>query len=167
VKRNLKLDPLHTDKHGGLGCIGDYAIGTTALISSGSLFIPMALQLAYQINSAKSNIYILVAFFIAILLFSFFYPIYITQAGAKRQRITTLESLRNRYNEVLDKQKNVRIGKDIKLAYLLDAMRIRTEYSDLASINLYPFDVSILNKLVSSLLFPVAITFIQQFFGWK
>jgi hypothetical protein len=46
VKRNLKLDPLHTDKHGGLGCIGDYAIGTTALISSGSLFIPMALQLA-------------------------------------------------------------------------------------------------------------------------
>lgn len=56
VKGNLNLDPLHTDKHGGLGCIGDYAIGTTALISSGSLFLPMAFQLAFQINSAKSNI---------------------------------------------------------------------------------------------------------------
>lgn len=167
TKKKLILDSLHVDRRGGLGCIGNYAINTTILISSGSLFLPMAFQLASQLNSAKSNIYILVLFFIIILLFSFFYPILITQSGAKKQRSKQLEKLRGHYNEILKSQKLPHTDTDQRLVLHLDASRVRTEYLDLLSINLLPFDVSIINKLASSILFPIIITFVQQMIGWK
>lgn len=167
TKKELRLDSFHSDRRGGLGCIGNYAINTTLLISSGSLFLPMAFQLASQLSYAKFNIYILVVFFIMILLFSFFYPILITQSGAIKQRAKLLERLRHQYNKALDGQKIPKTGINQKLIFHLNAARIRTEYLDLININLYPFDISIINKLVSSILFPIIITFLQQFIGWK
>lgn len=166
ARKNLKLDSLHTDRRGGLGCIGNYAIGTTILISSGSLFLPMAFQLASHLGSAKTSVYILVSFFIGILLLSFFYPVFITQAGASVRRKKLLEDLRKRYNRILREQESSGKGGRSKLECYLDAVRVRTEYADLASINLYPFDISIINKLVSSIFFPVLITFVQQLIGF-
>lgn len=162
VHRNIKLDPLHTDKRGGLGCIGSYAIGTTLLISSGSLFLPMALQ----ISSSKTNVNFLSAFFIAIILLSFIYPAFITQAETRKYRNKLLEDLRKKYNGTVHEMASPRKVGRTKLECYLDAIQIRSEYNDLSSLNLYPFDISIINKLISSILFPILITFIQQIVGW-
>ncbi len=162
VSRNLRLDPLHTDKRGGLSCIGNYAIGTTILISSGSLFLPMAYQFALHLNSLKADVYFLVSFFIAIILLSFVYPIFITYSRVKDRRTKLLEKLRIKYNKALRDSNTIKKGARTKLESYLGLIQIRTEYNDLSGLNLYPFDVSILNKLVSSVLFPMLITFIQQ-----
>ena len=163
VRGNLRLDPLHVDKRGGLGCIGNYAIGTTILISSGSLFLPMAYQFSLQLNSAKTDVYFLVSFFIAIILLSFVYPIFITYSSVKEYRSKLLEKLRVKYNKTIrEQQLPRRKGARTKLECYLDAVQIRAEYNDLSNLNLYPFDISIINKLISSVLFPMLITFIQQ-----
>jgi hypothetical protein len=162
ARRNLTLDPLHVDKRGGIGCIGNYAIGTTILISSGSLFLPMAYQFALHLDSARADIYFLVSFFIAIILLSFLYPTIITYVRVKEHRKKLLEKLRIKYNKAIRAQELPRKNTRTKLEYYFDSTRIRTEYSDLSSLTLYPFDISIINKLISSVLFPVLITFIQQ-----
>jgi hypothetical protein len=162
VRRNLRLDPLNIDKRGGLSCIGNYAIGTTILISSGSLFLPMAYQFSLQLNSAKVDVYLLVSFFIAIILLSFIYPIFITYARVKEHRNKLLEKLRVKYNKAIREQELSRKSTRTRLESYFDSVRIRTEYNDLSNLNLYPFDISVINKLISSVLFPMLITFIQQ-----
>ena len=44
VKGQIKIEPLHVDRLGGLSAVGYYAIGTTLLFSSGSLFLALGVE---------------------------------------------------------------------------------------------------------------------------
>jgi len=91
------------------------------------------------------------------------YPIFITYSSVKEYRSKLLEKLRVKYNKTIrEQQLPRRKGARTKLECYLDAVQIRAEYNDLSNLNLYPFDISIINKLISSVLFPMLITFIQQ-----
>jgi|GEM_PF-3457147 len=123
----------------------------------------MAYQFALHLNSLKADVYFLVTFFIAIILLSFAYPMFITYARVKEHRNKLLEKLRAKYNKTIRMQESSRKkSARIMLEYYLDSLRIRAEYNDLSNLNLYPFDVTVINKLISSILFPMLITFIQQ-----
>lgn len=164
-KESLSIDPLHPDKLGGLSCVGYYAIGTTILASSGSFFLPAGFQLVSGTKILIPYVYFAVFLFSAFILLSFLYPTVIVHQKAKSIRDDILDKLRKKHIELrhtLDSnnQNHMRT----MLSYL-ELYRLRNEYLDYKTVKLYPFEVEIFIKLISSVILPVIFLLIQIYWG--
>lgn len=123
----LIIDPLHSDKLGGLSCIGSFVIGTTLLFASGTLILPLMIQVANETISSKFYGYALIGIYIFFILASFLYPILKINRQVKQNQISELEDMRRRYNGISD---NITVYKarDInKLNLYLELDKIRSE----------------------------------------
>lgn len=85
-KGRILIEPLHVDKLGGLSPVGYYAIGTTLLFSSGSLFLPFIAE-AVIVSRGQLNDLILFGMFIysLFILLSFLYPTTVIHQTAKKE----------------------------------------------------------------------------------
>jgi hypothetical protein len=161
-KESLRLDPLHPDKMGGLSTIGSYAIGTTLLFSSGSLYLPLGFQLASGSELATSFITLAALLFSAFILLSFLGPTLIIHQRAKSVRNAVLGELREQYTEqshTLDiNDENYTAA---TICYLKLSRR-RSEYLDYQNVKLYPFDIGVFVKLITSVVLPLIFLLIKQ-----
>lgn len=161
-EKSLRIDPLHPDKMGGLSTVGSYAIGTTLLFSSGSLYLPLGFQLASGSELATSFIYLAALLFSAFILLSFLGPTLIVHRRAKSIRNTALGELREKYTE---QSHTLDINDENSMAAnicYLKLSRIRSEYLDYQNVKLYPFEVGILVKLITSVVLPLLFLLIKQ-----
>jgi len=161
-EKSLRLDPLHPDKMGGLSTVGSYAIGTTLLFSSGSLYLPLGFQLASGSELATSFVYLAALLFSAFILLSFLGPTLIVHQRAKSIRNAVMSKLREKYTEqsqALDV--NDENSTAASISYL-QLNRIRSEYLDYQNIKLYPFEMGILVKLITSVVLPIIFLLIKQ-----
>lgn len=161
-KESLRIDPLHPDKMGGLGAIGSYAIGTTLLFSAGSLYLPLGFQLAAGSELVTSFIYLAVLIFALFILLSFLVPTIIVHEKAKSIRNAILYELRNKYNEhiyMIDNNDENNIATNVSRLKLI---QIRNEYLDYQNVKLYPFEVGVFVKLITSVLLPLIFLLIKQ-----
>lgn len=120
----LHIDPLHPDKLGGLSCIGYYAIGTTVLFSSGSLFFPLAFELIFMTSAITSHVYAAMSIFSIFVLLSFLYRTIITNHKARSMRDEVLDKLRKRYRELQRFLQNSS-GHMNKMAYYAEINEVR------------------------------------------
>ena len=162
-KEQIKVEPLHIDKLGGLGTVGYYAVGTTLLFSSGSLFLPFGAE-ATILSKGQANILILAGFSIYSLfvLLSFLYPTAIINSKAKKERDQILEGLRKRIKETRQTIEKNCTGID-RMVCFSELEALRNEYADYREVRLYPFEINIIVKLISSILLPIGLAVIQLY----
>ena len=164
-RQSLRIDPLHPDKLGGLSCVGYYAIGTTVLFSSGSLFLPLVFQLTTETNVASIYIYLATSVFSFFILLSFLYPTVRIHGKAKAARDSILDRLRKRHarlNSELDISNTDALE---ALTSHLEIIRLRSEYQDYRNVKLYPFEFETFLKLASSVILPVVFLLVQRYWS--
>jgi hypothetical protein len=160
---DLVVDPLHYDGLGGLSTIGYFSIRATLMNSIGSFTLPLAFAIA-TVGSYETIVYVAVAGYIGFILISFVYPtLYVNRrAQAVRERI--LEKKRQQIRE-LETQMSVDStnGELAELETQLKIQKLRDDFHEYQSINLYPLSISILARLASSILLPIVFTILEAY----
>lgn len=166
ARHQLQIDPLHPDKVGGLSSVGDYAIATTLVLSAGALWLPVAFELTVGGNEIYRQWVIFVVFlWMLVVLLSFLYPTVLINIQAKKIRDRILDKLRRDYSESkshVDPSDRTRSNEDIIVHHFRLEM-IRNEYHDYKAMKLYPFEITIMSKLITSLLLPLLIWWVQTY----
>ena len=166
-KERLHIDPLHPDKVGGLSCVGDFAISTTIIFSSGALWLPLAFELASSLFILNTYIIIIVGVWMLFTLITFAYPTFKIHKAAEIIQNETLDKLRKDYAHT---KRNLAMGNLIESKEYLEAIAhffnlevIYKEIINYQNVKLYPFEIRIFAKLVSSVLFPLLVWAVQTY----
>lgn len=161
----LIIDPLHPDGLGGMSTIGYLSIRTTVMLSMGSLLLPLQFQYAIGTDPILTGIIyvngVLYAIAIAV---SFVYPTLIVNRRANELRERKLSELRTQYQTLKTQSKEPRFGASLDSTdrdLELKLQRIRQEYQDFQEVTLYPMELSIIVRLIGSVLLPVIFIFID------
>lgn len=155
----LRIDPMHPDGLGGMTIIGQFAIRTTALFSLGALLLPLQLQYAAIVGpTATTLIYVMAGVYGLFIAGSFLYPTLKINRQANGVREDILDDLRQQYEALKQEAGEPRVGAAIEttdpaIEQKLD--RIRQEYEDYESVRLYPMEITILVRLVGSVILPI------------
>jgi hypothetical protein len=154
----LDIDPLHPDGLGGLSTVGELAIQVTLIISLGSFALPLSFELASEVAFGYF-VYAGVFLFIFLIVLLFAYPTYKMNRRAQEIRERALEENKQRIRE-LEAQLTIPQEDDevsVKEHQLLqmEIQRARQEFRDNQNVQLYPLSVSIIMRLVTSIILPV------------
>jgi len=157
---DFDIQPLHPDQLGGLSNVGYYAIRTTLLYSSGSLFIP----LGFSLLAGSSGTYLIlttIAVYIVSVLLVFAYPTVKINRKASQMRDEILDELREKMHEMQAEIETSEGGEIEAVSKQLKLERTRSKYEDYKNVRLYPLQIDILIKLVASILLPIIMIFLE------
>jgi hypothetical protein len=155
---SLDIDPLHPDGLGGLSSVGEFAIQVTLINSLGSFALPLSFELAAEVNFGLF-VYIGVFLFVLNIILLFAYPTYKMNRRAQEVRENVLEENKQRIRE-LEAQLAIPEEDDemsIKEHQLLqmEIQRARQGFRDNQNVQLYPLSISIITRLISSIILPI------------
>jgi len=158
-----------------LSCFGNYAIATTLIFSSGALWLPLAFDLMAGIPALTTFIYAAVFTWMGFTLLSFVYPTFIINVRAKKIRNAEIDIRRREYEE---SREIIRIINDMRIktnymkadtvnpimamVYYFNTELMREEFEHFKAVKLYPFEIFIFSKLISSVIFPLLVWFVQS-----
>lgn len=168
----FEVDPLHPDGLSGLSSIGYLAIWTTMLISLGSLTLPLAFILGTE-GDYEALVYLAVAVYTVVIALSFVYPtVYVNRRAQEvreqelEQRRAKIRRLQARVDDMVDGETSPDETATMdEMATRLEIQRLRDEFNEYASVSLYPLSVSIVTRLVSSVLLPFVFTLVDYALG--
>lgn len=156
----LDVEPLHPDGLGGLSTVGELAIQVTLINSLGSFALPLSFELASEVAFGYF-VYVGVLLFILNNVALFAYPTYKMNRRAQQIREQALEENKARIRELEAKlaipadedgdEVSIRENQLIQM----EIQRARQEFRDNQNVQLYPLSISIITKLVSSILLPI------------
>jgi hypothetical protein len=159
----IDIDPLHPDNLGGLSTIGYFSIRATLLNSIGSFALPLAFAIAAR-GGYQSLVYAAVAGYIGFIAASFLYPTLYVNRRAQDVRDSVLETKREQIQALRTQSTVDTAGGDLsELETQLKIQTLRDEFQEYQSVNLYPLTISILTRLVSSILLPIAFTLLETY----
>ena len=154
-RTELRIDPYHPDRLGGLSAVGYFAIRTTLLLSSGALLLPLAFELAAG-TPFQAPIYAAVVVYIGVIVASFVYPTWLVNRTAHHVRVKRLDDLGGEINALQRQLENARDHDVADVSTQLELQRLQQLYEDYRQTRLYPMSPSILTQLVGSVLLPVS-----------
>lgn len=155
-KKFTVLNPFHQDGVGGLNRFGSLAIGTTLLFATGSLFIPVIIDVISSISTNTFVFYVLGILYVLAIALSFFVPIYIVNKKASR--------IRNNYLRKVGEELLNLIGKNSEeLLYQFKILNLRSLYFDYKNVKLYPIELDTTLKLIFSLILPIIIILFEHY----
>jgi hypothetical protein len=157
----LDIDPLHPDGLGGLSAVGTVAVRTTAFISIGSLALPLAFDIGAR-GRGTGVVVVAVVAYVGVILLAFAVPTLRVNRRASRAREAVLESYRERIRD-LESQVAPEAGTTEELSRQLEIQRVRRAYREYDEVSLYPLSVSIVSRLLSSILLPLAFMVLELF----
>ncbi len=159
----LRIDPWHPDGLGGLSSVGYYAIGTTLLFSTGSLFLPLAFQLIDWDSPLAVLVPGAVVLFSGFIGLSFVWPTLAINREATALRDARLDALRDEHETLTRNVENESLDDMAMIRTYLRINRVSSQYQILESMMLYPFKVSILARLVFSVVLPFVFIFLRRY----
>lgn len=168
----FEIDPLHPDGLGGLSSVGYLAIWTTMLISLGSLTLPLAFVLGTE-GGYSLLVYFAVAIYVVVIVVSFVYPTVYVNRRAQEIRERELRERRDKIKRLVaqaedlegDGHERDQSATIDEVATRLEIQRLREEFNEYADVNLYPLSVSIITRLVSSILLPIMFILFELVLG--
>lgn len=154
----LDIEPLHPDGLGGLSTVGELAIQVTLIMSLGSLALPLSFELASEVAFGYF-VYIGVFLFILNLIALFAYPTYKMNRRAQQIREEALTENKERIRELEEKLAIPEEQDDVDVEnhqlLQMEIQRARQEFRDNQNVQLYPLSISIIARLVSSVILPI------------
>lgn len=154
----LDVEPLHPDGLGGLSTVGELAIQVTLINSLGSFALPLSFELASEVAFGYF-VYVGVFLFILNNVALFAYPTYKMNRRAQEIREQALEENKERIREleaklaIPEEEEEVSVKENQLLQ--MEIQRARQEFHDNQNVQLYPLSISIITKLVSSIILPI------------
>jgi len=162
---NLKLtiDPLHYDGLGGLSTIGYFSIRATLMNSIGSFALPLAFAIAAR-GGYQSFVYAAVVVYIGFIILSFAYPTIYVNRRAQEVRDRILQEKRGKIQELRNQSVVESAGGELsELETQLKIQTLRDDFHEYQSVALYPLSLSILTRLASSIILPIAFTLLETY----
>jgi len=156
----LKIDPLHPDNLGGLSTVGYVSIRTTLLFSSGSLFLPLLFYFSSE-GGISTVIFGLTGIYILTIFISFIYPTMLVNRRAQEYRDSVLEELREEHSRIESSMKEPNQDEISELNKRLELQRVQRNYENYNSVSLYPLQLSILTRLLGSVILPILFMVIE------
>jgi hypothetical protein len=154
----LDIEPLHPDGLGGLSTVGELSIQVTLINSLGSLALPLSFELAAEVAFGYF-VYVGVLLFILNNVALFAYPTYKMNRRAQQIREQALEENKKRIRELEAKLAMPDEGDDVSVKehqlLQMEIQRARQEFRDNQNVQLYPLSISIITKLISSIILPI------------
>lgn len=165
AEEDLYIDPLHPDGLGGMSTVGYFTIRTTVLFSLGALLIPLQLQFAAATGAwATALVYAMSGTYAVAIALSFLYPTVKINRRADRLRGEVLDELRRQYREIKRTAAEPDVGATVDEtdpAVEQKLRRVREEYQDYREVRLYPLELSILVRLLGSVVLPLLFIFVD------
>lgn len=159
----LDIDPLHHDGLGGLSTIGYFSIRATLMNSIGSFALPIGFAIA-SAGEYQTLVYVAVSAYIGFIIISFVYPTLYVNRRAQEARNNVLKRKRQQIQDLKRETAVGSAGGELsELETQLKIQTLRDDFHEHQSINLYPLSVSILTRLVSSILLPIGFTLIETY----
>ncbi|MFB6177047.1 MAG: hypothetical protein ABEI99_07900 [Halobaculum sp.] len=159
VREEIAIDPLHPDGLGGVSAVGRLSIRTTTLFSVGALLLPTLFDFAAGVGpTATAVVYLMTAAYTVAIVVSFVYPTVVVYRRADEIRATVLDDLREQYRTVKREAGEPVVGADTErtdAAAEAKLRRVRREYEDYRTVSLYPFEPTVIARLVGSVLLPL------------
>lgn len=154
----LDVEPLHPDGLGGLSAVGELAIQVTLINSLGSFALPLSFELASEVAFGYF-VYVGVFLFILNNVALFAYPTYKMNRRAQQVRERALEENKERIRELEAKLTIPEDESDVSIKehqlLQMEIQRARQEFRDNQNVQLYPLSISIITKLISSIILPI------------
>jgi len=160
----MQLEPLHVDNHAGLGCFGKFAIQTTLMFSSGSLFLPLLIVGIGSSDEMVPCVWLTLCTFSTFVALSFFAPIYIVHASAEKMKSQIVSELVQRFRRLaanLIQETNESKPRVAQYGNLILLYCERWRYDH---IRLYPVNVDTITKLGISIILPFVLFFLNKAF---
>lgn len=162
----LDIEPLHPDGLGGLSTVGELAIQVTVIMSLGSFALPLSFELASEVAFGYF-VYIGVFLFILNLIVLFAYPTYKMNRRAQQVREQALRKHKERIRDLEQKlaipENQDDVDAENHQLLQMEIQRARQEFRDNQNVQLYPLSMSIIARLVSSIILPVLFIFFDIF----
>lgn len=158
----LEIDPLHPDNLGGLSTVGYVSIRTTLLFSSGSLFLPLLFYFS-SAGGVTTIIFGITGIYILTIFISFIYPTVIVHHRAQEYRNSVLEDLRQQYLKIENEINSYDRDEIAELNKRLELQRVQRNYDNYNSVSLYPLQLSILTRLLGSVILPIIFILIEVY----
>jgi len=161
----LEIEPLHPDGLGGLSVIGNFAVWTTFLISNGALAIPLSLNMVTT-RMGGMVVYFGVGAYVLLIAVSFVYPTAKINRKAQALREDHLEQYRSKIRRLESELAAIETEDQVdrkEIGLRMEIERARKEFQNYRNVRLYPLSISILTRLASSVLLPIAITVVEFF----
>lgn len=160
LRCDLRVDPYAPDGLGGMGEFGRLTIATTGFFSSGALFVPALFSVVRKGSGfVMFGPLLLVALFSLLVLLSFVVPnflVYRVAKGARDRDIGELAVDLNRgATEILHHQADETAMRRFEL--------LRSHYEALRDTAVFPFNLGILVRLLSSVVFPLGLALVERF----
>lgn len=160
VREEIAIDPLHPDGLGGVSVVGRLSIRTTTLFSVGALLLPTLFDFAASVGpAATAVVYAMTAAYTLAILASFLYPTVVVYRRGDEIRSEVLDDLRRQYRTLKREAGEPVVGADTRQtdpATEAKLRRVRREYEDYRTVRLYPFEPTVVARLVGSVLLPLA-----------
>jgi hypothetical protein len=156
----LEIDPLHPDNLGGLSNVGYVSIRTTLLFSSASLILPLLFYFSSS-GGVSEVIFVFAGVYILTIFVSFIYPTTIVNRRAQEYRDNVLEDLREEYHRIENATNDPNQNELSELNKRLELERVQRNYENYNSVSLYPLQLSIITKLIGSVILPILFMFIE------
>ena len=159
AKKNIRIDPLHPDKIGGLSSIRYFTLGTTLLFSTGSLFLLAGFQIISFLEFLTPFVYFITFLYSFLILLSFLYPIIRINRKSEKVRSVILEKLRIKYYRI-----NTLINRNQKKdKFSYDELnRVRIMYEDFRKVKLYPLEIETILKVLLAVVFPILLLYLGE-----
>ena len=165
-RERLIVNPYDPDKLGGMSVFGNLTIRTTALLSTGALFVPALLMVTRQVApSASLGVYVTIVFYSLAILLSFLAPNYLVARKARQEIAEDLWTVRD---QLFQLSRKVLAGSDDPVV-LAQYEGMRNYYLDLKGTDLFPFNARIMVSLASSVLLPLFFLLLEALVShyWK
>jgi hypothetical protein len=159
----VRINPFHPDRFGGLGFVGSITIQVTLGFSTGSLVIPLALEVMIRLQSYAPILLaqVLAGVYILMIVASFLVPTFTIHSWIAKLHEDFLAPLSNRMNETAAKYISNRKAKTEKELRNLDSVyAISTKW-----IKKWPFDLQVIMELIASILLPIIVLLVQVIMG--
>jgi hypothetical protein len=156
----FKLDPYYPDGMGGFSIFGYITIRATIMFSMGGLAIPLLISSARIIGTQGAiAVYMVIGVYTFFLLLSFVLPNYSVFKKATKERKRILKTLGAKLTHLSN---NYIFSNELASDETHNFIDIHTLYYDIRSVHVFPFNLSILGALASSVLFPLIMTWFEK-----
>ena len=158
VENNLiEYDIYASDSVGGYSVLGNFALNTTLLYSTGVLFIPILYDFVIDVNITSQILVFLGVMIYAISIFaSFLIPVTYTFKHAESQKEKILQDQLEYYKEL-----KMKVSKTSNDYYEERSVFNLIQY--VRQLDVYPFNFNSLTKVILTGLFPIVLYVVQLF----
>lgn len=165
---DLNIEPMHPDRAGGLGCLGELSMAVISFLSLVMLFLSVTGMFA---NTDHPQVYLVLLLAFAMLTVTGFLaslsPAHDKMRRVKADALVRLEVIaRRQYKRFLKASESLGAGAETDKDLIEEMNAVDQLYGVVQKMPVWPFDFSMMRRFATSIALPLAIYLINEVVGF-